>query len=267
MIAILILLVIANSLIYFYVRSSEDETKDKKYAFRNYFFLSTMLYLFIMFFLKVKPPFLMNSYVALAIAFIIVFLFIRYLGTKKQVDTKIKAQRMSYWGIDFEKILEKYKNRTVKKKGRNEIEVEEDYFVTIDKKDGSKALQPIILSDIATPPDLKLVHTVQAIRDTGKELYVKLLDKLEEFKEEAELEIDFEAVLKENKYILEFFFIDLWERVAMEENINSTTLSPIVEDENDIQLISALDSAKSMNVQKEGTVLFAHYLNFKGRVE
>ena len=66
---------------------------------------------------------------------------------------------------------------------------------------------------------------------------------------------------------MEFFFIDLWERIAKEVNISSTTLSPLAEDERDMELIGALDSAKNINVQKDGIVLFSHYLNFKGRIQ
>jgi len=270
MIGILIFLIIFNAIIYITIKNSEDIEKDKKYAFRNYFFISTMMYIFVIFYLKAHSPFTMNKFIIFGALTLIILTYFRYIAknTKEKNSKSIKAKKMSYWGIDIDDILDKYSYRVVKKKGRNEVEVEdEEYFIKLNKADGSKELQPLILSDISSTPDLKLIRDVDWIRNSTKELYHKLLEKLDEIKEEAELDIDYNEKLKENKHILEFFFIDLWETIANDANISSTTLSPLAEDNNDIELIGALDSAKNINVQKDGIVLFSHYLNFKGRIK
>lgn len=269
MIGILICLIIFNAIIYSTLQNSEDIEKDKKYAFRNYFFVSTMMYIFVIFYLKVHTPFLINKFIIISALVLIFITYFRYISKKSKENGKvIKAKNMSYWGIDVEEILGKYSYRIVKKKGRNEVEVdEEEYFFKLNKEDGSKELQPLILSDISSTPDLKLIKNVDWIRHSKKKLYHKLLNKLDEIKEEAELDIDYDVKLKENKHILEFFFIDLWETIAYDVNISATTLSVLAEDDNDIKLIGALDSAKNINVQKDGIVLFSHYLNFKGRIK
>jgi len=218
---------------------------------------------------KVKnlETYLMNPIYLIPIIGIVLYLSIA-IDKMKHEKGKIFAKQESYWDVKPDDILKKYKDRIVKKKGRNEIkDIPIEYFYRLDEN-GNKVLNNIKYVDIKKYGKFTLLKDLSYFESKGvSNLHSKIYKKLLDLKQEYELEIDLNDLLKENKNILEFFVLDLWERLAKNEALGVATLEVYSTKDKDYDLIGAMDSVINKNIQLIGLELFAHYEYFKGRFE
>ena len=210
--------------------------------------------------------FIINPFYLIPIIVFVVYLIVS-VDKMKLEKGKIFAQQESYWGVTPEEILEKYSDRIVKKKGRNEIkDIPIEYFFRINEK-GEKVLNTIKYADIKRYGKFTLLKdlTYFTSKDVSK-LHSIIYNAILELKEEYELDIDLNKLLKENKNILEFFILDIWEKLAKDEPIGIATLEIYTTKDRDYDLIGAMDSVIGKNAQLYGLELLAHYEYFKGRI-
>jgi len=213
-----------------------------------------------------------ESFEALMAITLLFFLSYTFYTLSKAMDLLeqggLSARQVSYWGISPQKILNKNKHKIIEKKGRNEfVEEVDEYFyeeVIVEGKRIRK-LQPLILSDIKAYKGFTIISSLKYFKQKkNSELYIKIYNKLNSINEEIEAELDFEKILIDNKYCIEFFLIDLWEVLCSKEIIGVGTLNTIARNKKELELIGALDASVSTNVQREGILLYSHYLRFKG---
>ena len=203
----------------------------------------------------------------IAISIVLTLSFLFYIFSRKKVN-KVIAKQVSYWDVPFELILSKNKHNITSKKDRNELtEQSKEYFYEEifeeDKK--IRKIQPLILSDIKKYRGFTLVKSLNYFkRSTSSVLHTTIYKKLESINDKIEADLDFEELLEENQYCVEFFLINIWEVISSKEIIGIGTLKAYANNKKELELIGALDAAMSSNVRKQGILLYSHYLNFKG---
>jgi fumarate reductase subunit D len=200
---------------------------------------------------------------------IVVFVFYMFYRLNKKLNRKkidILATQQSFWGVDADLTESLYKDRIVKKKGRNEIDViEDEYFFEKDNM-GVKHLRPIIYADIKNYNKFTVIKSLAYFNDKDcPKIYKVIYEKLHYFNEESEKDLDFKPILEENNHILEFFILDLWETLATQEIIGVATLSTYATNDRELDLVGAMDIAINSNAVRKGFELYVHYMNFKGK--
>jgi hypothetical protein len=194
-------------------------------------------------------------------------LIIRIIFNRKINDkSKILAPRVSFWGVSEHRIYEAFEHRIENKKGRNEIK--EPKVVHFYEKlfDGDKILYPFIWNDIKNYNDFVKIESLEYFKKDATELVKVIYDKMVEINERNEKDLNFNRILTENDNVLEFFILDLWEKIVETEIRGVATLNVLAKDEHELDLIDALDSSISANVRKGGIALYSHYANFKNRL-
>jgi hypothetical protein len=194
-------------------------------------------------------------------------LIVRVIFNRKLNDkSKILAPRVSFWGVPEHRIYEAFEHRVVKKKGRNEIK--DPKIVNFYEKsfDGDKTLYPFMWNDIKNYKEFTKIESLDYFKKDASELTKTIYDKMVEINERNEKDLNFNRILSENDYFLEFFLLDLWERIVDTEIRGVATLNVYAKDEHELDLIDALDSSISANVRKGGMALYSHYVNFKNRL-
>ncbi len=105
---------------------------------------------------------------------------------------------------------------------------------------------------------------VKSLDDIESELYKKIYLKLQELVKIQELDVNFEELLKENDYILEYFLINCWELYTQRVNIGIATLNVVAKTFTEEELLGALDNVCLSSVKRNGAGLFYKYMEFKG---
>ena len=201
-----------------------------------------------------------------------IFAYFLYKKGENTFLTKLEviARRSSAWGVSPKRILNRFSHRIHKKKGRNEIEVEpQSTFYTI-KENGLKSISMTVMDDIR---DYDYKNNLTKIDDisffTSKkcpELYNVVFLKLLEVNEDLEKGIDFNKELRNNQYILEFFILDMFETLITDIPLGVATLNTLAETQVELDMVSAMDSVISTNVNRDGLELFALFAYSKGLV-
>lgn len=249
-----------------YAVYTNKSNKDRSLVYGVYLILVSSIFGMSIFFTMANGSSL-NAIAAILIFIAVIFLMKKSKGMNRD-KMKIEAVQISFWGVEVNKIKEKFKHRIVKKIGRKEVEIQDDeYFIKRDKN-GNAVLQNLKFIDV------KKYDKFIKIQDTSffkspecSELYLKIYDKIVEINAENEAGLNFDEILKSNNYVLEFFLLDLWERLITHEPLGVATLNAIAVDDRELDLIGALDSSKNSMVGLLGFELFMHYENFKNRLK
>ena len=208
-----------------------------------------------------------EALLAIIIVILLSFIFYRLSRTHEK---EIVAKQVSYWGVPFNLILLKNKHTIISKRGRNELEEQKkEYFYEEVCENNKKVrrLQPLVLADIKRYRGFTIIESLNYFRTkSASMLYQTIYLKLSHINENIETEIDFDKLLKINKYCVEFFLIDLWIEISSKEIIGIGTLNSYAKSKKELELIGAFDAVVSSNVKKQGLLLYAHYLNFKGEL-
>ena len=215
-----------------------------------------------------------KAYLQRPIYFLILPFIAYYLYKKGETIflTKLEviARQNSAWGVSPKRILNRFSHRIKKKKGRNEIEVEPARTFYTVKDNGMKSISMIAIDGIK---DYDYKNNLTKIDDvsffTSKkcpELYNVIFLKLKEVNEELEKGIDFQAQLRSNQYILEFFILDMFEVLITDIPLGVATLNTLANTQVELDMVSAMDSVISTNVNRDGLELFALFAYNKGLV-
>ncbi len=216
----------------------------------------------------ISEPFTpIESVISMISVFILSYFF--YLFSKSKIE-KVVAKQVSYWDVPFECILLKNRDKIISKRGRNELEEQgQEYFYEeiINGNQKTRKIQPLILSDIKKYRGFTIIESLAYFNNiNASKLYKIIYLKLYEINDNIEIDIDFDELLKVNKYCVEFFLIDLWLLISTKEIMGIGTLNTYAETKKELELIGALDAVVSNNIKKQGILLFSHYLNFKGEL-
>jgi hypothetical protein len=204
-----------------------------------------------------------------AISIVLLLSFLFYMLSRTHTK-EIVAKQVSYWGVPFELILSKNKHKIVSKRGRYELEEQKkEYFYeeVFENNKKTRRIQPLVLADIKSYRGFTIIESLNYFESQSASiLYQAIYVKLYTINEDIETEIEFDKLLKMNKYCVEFFLIDLWREISSKEIIGIGTLNAYAKNKKELELIGAFDAAVSSNVKKQGILLYAHYLNFKGEL-
>lgn len=205
----------------------------------------------------------------LAVLIVLLLSFTFYIFSRNHTK-EITAKQVSYWGVPFDLILFKNKHKIVSKRGRNELEEQQkEYFYeeTFENNKKTRRIQTLVLADIKNYKGFTLIESLDYFKSQyASKLYQTIYVKLYTINEDIETEIDFDKLLKINKYCVEFFLIDLWIKISSKEIIGIGTLNSYAQSKKELELIGAFDAVVSSNIKKQGILLYAHYLNFKGEL-
>lgn len=201
------------------------------------------------------------------IPFVALSFYMKY-KIEKEISSrnKIVAKQVQFWDIPPEHVLSAYKDRIIKLDGRDEIkEVKVENFFKI-SKNGDKYLNPEIYPLIKKYRKFTKIRDTKYFDTTPSRVYKLVWEKIKALNKQNETNIDFEEVLKQNHYVLQFFLLELWERLTKSEAIGVANLKSVAMTEKDKHLVGALYSIEYM-VGREGLELLAHYFFFKDRMK
>lgn len=163
--------------------------------------------------------------------------------------------------------------KVIKVPARKEaIDLPEPYLFEMDQFGQEKILGKLIYSDIARFNRFTILGSLQYFEsDICTRLHRLIYNKLIELSVLNEKHIDFEKALEKNKFILQFFILDLWEQLAKDDIIGVSSLYAIINiypeteiEKKELDLVGAMDSLINTNIVPYGIDLLSHYYNFKG---
>lgn len=176
----------------------------------------------------------------------------------------IKAKKQSYWDIPSTDIINYFKYRREEKKDRVETHVNKlskNFWRVYDNKHKYFTKNIFVEFNDLELTTLESVDEINNIR-----LYSKIFNKIKEFTDEAELNINFEEILEENDHIAEYFLIDIWCRFTKRVNIGTANLIVLAQNFTQQELIGALDNADLNSVKRHGSSLYFKYALFKNLI-
>lgn len=176
----------------------------------------------------------------------------------------IKAKKQSYWDIPSIDIINFFKYRREEKKDRVETHINKlskKFWRVYDNR--HRYFTKNIFIELY---DLELT-TLEKVEGINKiRLYSKIFNKIKEFTEAAELNVNFDEILEENDHIAEYFLIDIWCRFTKRVNIGTANLIVLAENFTQQELIGALDNADLNSVKRHGSSLYFKYAMFKNLI-
>jgi hypothetical protein len=293
---IAILITFAVALLYF-----SAPNKDREDPYLLICLSIGMLVIFIAFVIKTEDVQIHDKKTIFALLGlgIALFLLAKYLSYK---NMKIKARQAKFWDVSPEEILNTTSNLFVVKpkfttklktkvykevthpitqrkkhkfimeekiytvpKRKEVKDLKEPYLYELDEDE--KVLGKIIYSDIRRYNNFTVIPSLEYFEsEQCSRIHALIFEKIFSFNILSEKNLDFEKALKNNKNILEFFILDMWEKIATKEIIGTSTLYAIAQSDKEIELIGAMDTAISSIIVPEGVALWAHYCNFKDRI-
>lgn len=191
-----------------------------------------------------------------------ILFFLKYLRSfVKKPNLEIVVKQMNYWGIDAKKISQFYSYRRINKDDRIETKVNElsKNFYRIYSNE-HKFLTGNIFYDMK---NLQLTTIKNTDELDNIILYKTIFKKIQELNKSAELSVDYEEILKENDFIVEYFLMDCWCRFTKPFNIGLANLDMLATNFTQKELIGAIDNADLNSVKRVGAGLFFKYALFK----
>jgi len=260
------LIIIVVFALFAYAVYVNRQNKDRELIYGIYLTIITAILGMSLFFTMANSS-TMSIYTAAIILIAVIFIMKKAKAMNRD-KMKIDARQISFWGVDVNRIKEKFKHRIVKKVGRKEVEIPDGEYFTKKDKNGNTVLQNLKYIDVKKYDKFIKIQDVGYFQSENcTELYKKIYDRMQEINAENEAGLNFNEILKSNNYVLEFFIIDIWERLATHEPLGVATLNAIAVNDREMDLLGALDSAKNSNVGSLGFELFMHYENFKNRLK
>jgi hypothetical protein len=204
------------------------------------------------------------AFLALSASLIMLYFYKKHIKEK----TELIADRVSVWDIEEDEIRERFAHRIVKKVGRNEIKDPRDKKVHFFKKTllGDKELYPFIWEYVKDYRYFNKIESLKYFDSKASRLEKKIYKKMQKVNKKNELGLEFNRILAENGFIVEFFLMDIWERIVSRDILGVATLNVIAKSKRELCLIDALDALVSENLQKDAVGLLAHYFNYKNRI-
>ncbi|WP_376843606.1 hypothetical protein [Campylobacter coli] len=198
------------------------------------------------------------------LAFIPVILILdRYISIKiKPKKLEIIADQQRYWDeINSQSIANFYNFRKRMLKSRIEIEIDENSKKII--KNGH-----IVPDFFIKYKNLELtkINSIKDIEECSK-VYKAIFKKVKGFIDILEVKINYEEILKNNNYYLEFFLLELWEDYTPKFNISPANLDILAIDEKEIEFLGAIDLIHLNCIKRKGSAMYYKYLESKNRIQ
>lgn len=259
-IGFIILYVILCFFVYFF-----RPNKDRDSLYITIFLLYSTLFLFIFAFVFVTKSIISSGLFLLPFIALTIYLKFKLSKEIEQMN-KVTAKQMQFWDIPVPHVLNTYKDRIVKLDGREEIkDIKVNNFYAM-SPNGDKMLLPNIYSSIKKYKKFTQIQDTTYFDKTNSKLHKIVFNKIKALNKQNEAGIDFEQVLKNNHYVLQFFILDLWEQLTKAEAIGVGNLKAICSNEKELHLVGAMYGIEYMP-QRDGLELLAHYLHFKNRLK
>lgn len=205
----------------------------------------------------------------LAIPFLLFCLYIMSKISKRKPLSIIANQQRYFKEVDSNMIYNFFSNRRIVKKDRIEIDVnreEKTLFKNFILE--SEKIELISTHFFARlkqiPQELNIIKDVSDIKS---KLHLTIFNKLKSIIEDKEIDIDFNLILKNNNYCLEYFLMELWEDYTGDINIGTSNLIVIAQSDIERDLIGAINILDLSCVLKNGSALYYLYIKFKNRLD
>lgn len=243
----------------FFLKSKFPSENEEIFIALTYIIgITTAIGFFLLFFRN--NPLQSDFYYLLFIPFFIFGIY--YINKKtKPKSLEIIANNQRYFKeVKAKDIINFYKIRKNIKKDRIEVLVNED-----SKK--------IIINNKIVPSfflNLKSFQPteIKTINDLNESIIFKVIfEKIKEFIIASEAKEDFEKILKNNDFKAEYLLMDLWEKYTFKFNISLANLEVIAKNQNELELIGALDLINLNSIKPKGAILFYKYMEFKDRIK
>ena len=243
----------------FYQKSRHDMKKEFIYEYTSYFLAMSAFLTYMFLFLQdkeFKPSLYCLAFLPL---FYFCFKYIKEKTKPKPLDIVANQQRY-FKEAKAKDIVNFYKVRKSIKSNRVEALVNKESKKLI--KNGF--IVPQFFLDFHNFT-LSEVKNIDELNENA--LFKAVFAKVTEFIKQRELKIDFEKVIKENEFKAEFFLMNLWEENTKPFNISLANLELLAKNEQEIELLGALDLLNLNCVKRKGAVLFYKYMEFKDRIK
>lgn len=239
--------------------------KDRDSSYITIFISIGCLLLFVASPVSVSKSIISN--ILFLIPFVVISIYLKF-KIEKMIDNKnrIVAKQMQFWDIPSSYVVDTYKDRIIKLDGREEIkDIKVDKYFKYNAK-GDKLLNPEIYSSIKRYRKFTKIKDIKYFDKTDSRVHQLVWGKIVALNKKNETNIDFDNVLKDNHYVLQFFLLELWERLTRSEAIGVANLKSVAKTEKERHLVGAIYSLEYIP-QREGIELLAHYLNFKDKIK
>ena len=252
------LTIFAIATLFFFLRSKFGNENEEILTMTTYIIgVGTAIVFLLLFFDKEEP-----TIDLMYLGFIPFFLFgIHYIKKKtKATDISVIANQQRYFNeVRGTDIYDFYKTRKSVKKNRVETLVNK-YSKKLIKDD---TIVPSFFLDFKdfTPTKVESITDLQS-----SAVYSAVLKKIKGFADDREISFDYEQELKNNDNCVEFFLMDLYERLTSPFNISVANLDILAKNDQEIELLGALDLINLNSVKRKGAVLYYKFIEFKSRI-
>lgn len=183
--------------------------------------------------------------------------FFLYNSNNNNTEPNIKIENTT--------ITEKFINHTIQK---NKYYSQYIKPCKIDYKTDTKFLNPQIFINLEKiklePISNDIIDKIQYLKDNSQ-LYKYLLNIIESHTKEYEINFNPQELLEKNHNIPEIFIMDAFETYTKPLNFGIANLDLLAQNEQEEELVYALDSLILSNIKFKGCALFYIYSFIKGR--
>ncbi|EAJ2975602.1 hypothetical protein ACMWEF_001850 [Campylobacter jejuni] len=205
--------------------------------------------------------------------FIPLFIFsMFYIKKRKKVrGLEIVADQQRYWDeITSDEVYDFFKHRKINKGKRFAVEVNEQ------ERKFHKAKTPNSKNNVDNyisvsfwkrlkkiENEFTFVENIEQIEEYP--LYHAVFNKIKDIIKSSEKKVNYDEILKENNYIVEFFLLYLWENYTQRINISNANLILLAENEIQEDFVGAMDNVDLNSVKKRGAALYFRYIVYHKR--
>ncbi|MCW1355394.1 hypothetical protein OLQ17_03535 [Campylobacter jejuni] len=184
---------------------------------------------------------------------------------------EIVADQQRYWDeITSDEVYNFFKHRKINKGKRFAVEVNEQErkFHKTKTPNSKNNIDSYIsvsfwkrLKKIEN--EFTFVENIEQIEEYP--LYHAVFNKIKDIIKSSEKKVNYNEVLKENNYIVEFFLLYLWENYTQRINISNANLILLAENEIQEDFVGAMDNVDLNSVKKRGAALYFRYIVYHKR--
>ena len=263
-------------MVYGFSYYNEDDYKFKQPIKGIFFFVSVALLIVYKIHLEFSSVFMLNLFVLFGV-FLLLVLY--KLPDFIKPSKNIIAKQSNFWGISPQEIIDKTEKKIVEKKDRREYTVDplevlrNDNFaeMEIGRKKLSQNFTVLHLKEYDNFTIKKDISIEKYMKSPDKKIFKVVFEKILEFIENKEVEVDLEEVFMQNKYCVEFFLMQLWEEHSLPFSYGIGTLQVYLydkkgnKDEYAEAFLYALDGTRTTTINRKGFSLYYYYHFFKNR--
>ena len=263
-------------LIYGFFYYHEDQYKYKQPLKELFFFIAVSLIIVYKVNINTNSFMVLNIFILLSIVFIfILYKMPNFLTPPK----KIVAKQSNFWNVNPKDIIKATERKIVEKKNRKEYivnpleKLRNNNFseLEIKKKKLSQNFIVLHLKEYDNFTIKKDIDILSYMKSPDKKIFKIIFEKIDEFIDNKEADVDYQEVFENNKFCVEFFLMELWEEHSLPFSYGIGTLQLYLYDkegnidEDAEAFLYALDATRTTTINRKGFSLYYYYHFFKNK--